>query len=187
MSQVKPIYLIALAVVIAFLTFNKLTNPYREYSSSSFWASATLASVAEIPDEALQTGNKNGPVLMWAAIGSQNPKVLGALVDRGAAINESDVFFQGTPLTGAAGYAKNPEILKELVKLGADINKTVHNNETALMIAAQFNQNPQIISTLIDLGSRKNQKNAQGKTALDIAKKHENQIAIAELEAATTN
>ena len=186
MTTVKPIYLIALLAVIAFVVYIKVSNPYRAYSSSSFWENATLASVSEIPEEALKPGNKNGPVLMWAAIGSQNPTVLRALVERGADINEADSFFKGTPLTGAAGYTKNPEMLKELIKLGADINKTVHSDETALMIAARFNQNPEIITTLIRLGSEINQESSNGETALDIATKSKNEVAIEQLKAFTS-
>ena len=187
MSQVKPIYIFLLLVAVLFYTYIKISNPYRKYSTSSFWESASVESVYEIPEEALQLGNKNGPVVMWAAIGSSDPSVLSALKDRGVDINESDGIFKGTPLTGAAGYAKNPEMLTELVRLGADIHKTVYSDETALMIAAQYNNNPYIISTLIELGSKVRAKNSFGKTALDLAKRNNNEVAIAELESALQN
>lgn len=138
---------------------------------------STLESVNKVPEEALKSGNKNGPVLMWAAMSASDTVIIKALVSRGAEINEADKIFSGTPLTGAAGYSKYPEILHELVALGTDINKRVNNNETALMIAAQYNENEGIIEELVALGANVNNKNKQGKTALDLAIDNNNTIA----------
>ncbi len=180
--QIKPVYLIALVLIVLLAAYIKISNPYREYSTQGFWEQATLESVYEIPDEALKPGNRNGPVLMWAAIGSSNPKVLSALVERGADVNESDGIFKGTPLTGAAGYTKNTEIIDELIRLGADINKKVHNSEDALMIAAQYNSTPGVIERLVYHGAKVSNKNKQGKTALELARKNKNKVAILALE-----
>ncbi|HFD13379.1 MAG TPA: ankyrin repeat domain-containing protein [Crenotrichaceae bacterium] len=177
MGSVKPVYIVALVAAIIFVIFIKVSNPYREYSTSEYWETATLESVNEVPDEALMEGNKNGPVLMWAAMGSSDPAIITALVDRGADINESDGIFKGTPLTGAAGYSNNPEVIRELVRLGADITKRVNNNETALMVAAQYNNNPGIIEVLVSLGADINDVNDQGQTALDLAKSKGNLVA----------
>jgi len=182
MSNVKPIYLIALLLVVVFVAYLKLSNPNREFSTSEFWQNATVQSVNEVPNEALKPGNKNGPVLMWAAIGANDPEILKALVARGAQINEADGVFKGTPLTGAAGYARNPKMIDVLVSLGADVNKTVNHDETALMIAAQLNKNPGIISALRKHGAILGKKNESGETALDIAKASNNETAIRELE-----
>ena len=181
MGSVKPAYLIVLALVILFVVFNKLSNPYRKYSTSDYWQTATLASVADIPDEALLSPNKNGPILMWAAIGSSDPQLIRELVKRGADVNESDGIFKGTPLTGAAGYSKNPEIISTLVELGADISKTVHGGETALMVAARYNKNPGIVTELISNGAKKDRKSSSGKTAYQIAKRVKNEVAMSEL------
>jgi len=181
MGSVRPSYLIVLVVVILFVVYLKVSNPYREYSTSKYWQSATVESVRDIPDEALKEGNKNGPVLMWAAIGATDPKILYALVERGSSINESDGIFKGTPLTGAAGYSKSPEIISALIKLGAEVDKTVHGGETALMVAARYNSSKGIVSKLIFHGANAQIKNASGQTALDIAKKVKNDIAIREL------
>ncbi len=183
MTAIKPIYLVALVMAVLIAAYLKFSNPHREFSTSKFWENATVEIVYEIPDDALRPGNKNGPVLMWAAIGASDPDILKALVDRGAQINEADGdIFKGTPLTGAAGYTKNPQIIDTLVNLGADIHKTVNNGETALMIAAQYNQNPGIISTLLKHGARLERKSNSGKTALDLAKQNNNETAINELD-----
>ncbi len=166
---VNPGYIVALLLVFALVGVIKILNPHKKYSTQDYWQNATLESVAEIPDEALQPGNKNGPVLMWAAMATNNTRIIAALVDRGADINESDFIFRGTPLTGAAGYSKSPEIIDELVRLGADVHKQVHNREDALMIAAQYNHNPGIVERLVFHGADIHHKNSQGRTALALA------------------
>lgn len=182
MSSVNPKLLIALAAVILLGVFLKVSNPYREYSTQEFWETATLESVFEVPDEALEQGNRNGGVLMWAAMVTNDPEIISALVQRGAAINEPDSIFKGTPLTGAAGYSSNPEIIDRLIELGADISQKVNNNEDALMIAAQHNHNPGIIERLLYHGADANRKNSQGRTALDLATMNDNETAKSALE-----
>ena len=182
MKSVNPKLLIGLVLVVVLVGFLKVMNPHRKYSSREYWATATITDVADIPFKALKPGNKNGGVLMWAAMASQDPIILRELVNRGADINESDGVFMGTPLTGAAGYSSSTEILDELINLGADITKRVNNKETALMIAAQYNKNTGIIEKLVSLGSDLNNKNSQGRTALDLAKKNKNNTAIEALE-----
>ncbi len=185
--SVNRVYIIALVLVVLLAAFIKFSNPYRKYSTQGYWSSATLESVDEVPQEALAPGNRNGPVLMWAAIATENPEIIAALVARGADINESDGIFRGTPLTGAAGYSSSVEVIDELIRLGADINQKVHNNEDALIIAARYNQNPGIITRLIYHGADTENKNKQGKTALDLAKENNNATAIRELEKVIDN
>lgn len=177
MAAVKPKYLIALAVVIALAGALKLMNPHKKYSTHQFWQTATVEAVADIPADALKPNNKNGSVLMWAAMGTDDPKIIRALVQRGAQVNERDPIFSGLPITGAAGYTRNPEILKELVGLGADIHMKVNNNETALLVAAQYNKNEGIIEALVSLGANIDDTTAQGKNALALAKENNNETA----------
>jgi len=183
MKSIKPMYLVALVSVILLVAFIKINNPYRDYSTKKYWENSTLESVNKVPDEALKSGNKNGPVLMWAAMSSSDTEVIKALVSRGAEINETDKTFSGTPLTGAAGYSKYPKILRELVALGAEINKRVNNDETALMIAVQYNENEGIIEELVALGANVHNKNKKGKTALDLAIDNNNTSAEKSLKA----
>lgn len=180
--KIKPIYLIALFAVIAFALWSKITNPYFKYSTEDFWESATVESVHEIPDKALEPGNKNGSVIMFAASFSNDPEIVAALVERGVNINEVEARFSGTPLTGASAYSKNPAVIKELIRLGADINVRASNKSTALMIAAMLNSNPGIIEELISHGASVTDTNLRGKTALDLAKEYENDAAVRILE-----
>ncbi|MDQ7089960.1 MAG: ankyrin repeat domain-containing protein [Methylococcales bacterium] len=123
MKSINPIYIAVLICTLLFVAFLKINNPYRKYSSSEYWEKSTLASVNDIPDDALKIGNKNGPVLMWAAMSVSDIAIIKALVERGADVTEADLLFSGTALTGAAGYSKHPKILRELVSLGAQINR----------------------------------------------------------------
>jgi hypothetical protein len=182
--QVNPKLVIVLVAVIALAIFVKVNNPYREYSTRDYWETATLTSVSDIPDAALKPGNRNGSVLMWAAMSTDNPKILDSLVERGADINESDGMFKGTPLSAAATYTSNPEIIDELIKLGANVDQLVNNGEDALMLCARYNNNPGVCEGLIDNGADFNRTNIFGHSALDIAIKNNNSAAIAALQAA---
>jgi ankyrin repeat protein len=178
MSSVNPKLLIALAVVILLAVVIKVSNPYRKYSTRAYWESATIDLVKELPAEALAPGNRNGGVLMWAAMAVQDPEILTALVQRGANINEADGLFKGTPVTAAAAYTSSPEIIDRLIQLGADIHQKVNNDEDALMIAAQYNTNPGVIERLVFHGADVQRKNYQGRTAFDLAVKNDNDVAI---------
>lgn len=181
MEAVNPKYIVALGIVTVLVILLKLSNPYRAYSTDAYWQDATIAEVLEVPAAALEPGNKNGSVLMWAAMNVSDPALLAALVERGADVNESDPIFTGTPLSSAAGYSKHPEIIDELIRLGADIDKQVSNGEDALMVAAQYNVNEGIIERLIHHGADPKRINAQGKTALDLARAKNNTVAEAAL------
>ncbi len=187
MGSVKPKLLIALVAVLLLAIFIKVSNPYREFSTQEYWRTATIDSVYEIPEEALQPGNRNGGVLMWASMSTNNPEILSVLVNRGADINEADGIFKGTPLTGAAGYSSSPEIIDRLIELGADISQKVNNNEDALMVAAQYNTNHGIIERLVYHGADPTRKNNQNKTALDLAIKNGNDVAVAALKRVLKN
>lgn len=178
MSPTTSTLLATLLAAIIFVGFIKLSNPHREFSTQEYWHTATLESINEIPDEALAPGNRNGGVLMWAAIASNNPDILTALVERGADINEADGIFKGTPLTGAASFSTDPKIIDRLIELGADINQKVHNDEDALMIAARQSKSPAIIKRLVFHGADVHRKNSNGETAFDIAKYGRNKITM---------
>lgn len=176
MQSINPRLLILLVSAIALVAYLKLSNPNKKYSRQVFWETATVQDVSLVPDDALLPGNKNGPVLMWAAMATGDPKVIQALVERGADINESDNgLFSGTPLSGAAGYASNPEIIDELVRLGADVNKVVgSNHKTPLIIAAELNKRPEIVASLINNGSDVSYRDLTGRTALEQAIRFKN-------------
>lgn len=185
MKKINPKLVIILLGVIILVSYLKIINPNKKYSRQVFWQAATLQDVYSIPEEVFLLGNKNGPVLMWAAIATNDPKIITALVERGADVNESDTgVFSGTPLSGAAGYASNPEIIDELVRLGADINKVVgRNNKTPLIIAAELNKNIEITKSLIRNGADIDYQDLTGRTALEQAQRFDNTAVVKVLEA----
>lgn len=154
----------------------KLGNPHRKYSTRQFWEQATLASVAEVPQQALAPGNKNGSVLMWAAMGARDPEILRALVARGADPNEPDVKFGGTPMSAAAGKSEHPEMITMLESLGADPNKRVSNGDTPAMVASKYNRTPGIIEALAAAGADMDIRNDDGCNVLYLARAHRNEV-----------
>lgn len=187
MQTINPKLLVILLGVVVLGAYLKLSNPNKQYSRQAYWETATVQDVASIPEEALLPGNRNGPVLMWAAAGTNDPKVITALVARGADVNESDSgVFSGTPLSAAAAYATNPEIVIELIRLGADVNKVVGSNKkTPLIIAAELNKSPEIAESLIRNGADVGYRDSTGRTALEQAKKFGNSTVEKILEAQT--
>jgi hypothetical protein len=186
MKSVNAKYLIALILVAVVAAGVKLMNPNKKYSTREFWQTATVESVAQVPEAALKAGNRNGGVLMWVAMGTENPEIFTALVARGADVNEVDPLFSGTPLTAAASYSSNPAIIRELIRLGADTKVRVNNASTALMVAAMYNTNPGVIEELLAQGADINAENAQGDTARALAVKFNNRIALNALSSTET-
>jgi ankyrin repeat protein len=186
--SVNPRLILLLLAVLAFAGAWKLSNPYREYSTREFWEQATVATVTDVPQKALAPGNKNGGVLMWAAMGARDPEILRALVARGADVNESDPVFGGTPISAAAGKSRHPEMITMLKSLGADPNKRVSNGDTPAMVASKYNRTPGIIEALAAAGADMTIRNNDGHTVLYLARAHGNSpveqalLALAPLE-----
>lgn len=179
--RTNPKLWIALALVIALALYVKLSNPYRKYSTQQFWATATVADVADVPQKALAPGNRNGGVLMWAAMGARDPQILRRLVARGAEINEAD-HLGGTPMSAAAGKSEHPEMVTMLASLGADVNQPVNFGMTPAMVAAQYNQTPGIIEALAEAGADFTLRNQAGSTALQVARESENGVVVEALQ-----
>jgi ankyrin repeat protein len=175
--------IILLIGVVALAAYMKTSNPNKKYSTDGFWSTATIMDVNEIPGEALFPGNENGSILMWAATDTTNPEIISALIARGSNVNEPDIIFSGTPLSGAAAYNSNPKIIDVLISNGAEINKVVGSNDkTPLIIAAELNPNQEIIERLIHHGADIHYKDKTGKTALEQAIRFKNETAIQTLK-----
>jgi ankyrin repeat protein len=66
----------------------------------------------------LKSGNPNGSVLMWAAMGAKDPTILKALVDRGADVNKRGHNGE-TAVMIAAQYNRTPGVIEALRTAGA--------------------------------------------------------------------
>ena len=110
MKTIDPKLPIALVAVIALALFLTLSNPHKKYSRQKFWASATVEDVRTIAAKALTAGNRNGPVLMWAAATTKGPGIIAALIARGADTAYRDLTgqtaFEAAVRSGHAEIAK---------------------------------------------------------------------------------
>ena len=193
--------LFVLIAVVLYAGWFLITHPHQKYSTDEYWQTATLADVADVPQEALERNNKNGPVLMWAAAATTDPRIITALVKRGANVNgrdfktytetnrvsrtrktKVDENIQASPLSAAAAQSSSPAVIAELIRLGATVNSRHTNDFTPLMIAASWNTNPDITLELIKHGADITLKNKFGETALESAKSQNNVKIIALLE-----
>jgi len=195
----NPTLLSVFSLVLLYAAWTLLFNTPSEYATQEYWETATIEDVDDIPDAALEPGNLGGPVLMWAAATTRDPRIITKLVRRGALINESDELLNyrnrstrkekdrrimATPLSAAAAESNSPEVVAELIRLGARVDSTSSYGNTPLMIAASTNKDERITRELLKHGADLSLKNDKGKTALDRAKNHQNAAVIKVLEKA---
>ncbi|PKG80950.1 hypothetical protein CXF85_19465 [Colwellia sp. 75C3] len=179
MNSINPKLIFILVAAVALFVYVKINNPHQEYSTEKFWKSATVDDVYQIPEEALQPNNKNGPVLMWAASVTNNPKIISTLLSRGVDVNERDITFNGTALSAAAYQNTNPEIIDELVRHGAEVNIVLGVlKKSPLLLAAELN-NSKVTEQLLFHGADPDYRDALGRTAFIQAVKSDNKDVIA--------
>ncbi|WP_077343054.1 ankyrin repeat domain-containing protein [Pseudocolwellia agarivorans] len=182
MNSVNPTLIISLVAAMGLFVYLKLSNPYQQYSTEAFWKSATIADVYEIPAAALHVNNKNGPVIMWAASVTNDPKIISALISRGADVNERDIDFHGTALSAASYQNTNPQIIDELVKQGAEVNIVLGRlKKSPLLLAAEKNT-PAVTERLLFHGANAEYRDANERTAYIQALKSKNKDVIAVYE-----
>lgn len=175
----------ALAGVLGITALLALTtvDPSGKYSTQEFWQTATITDVHEIPEEALEWGNDNGAVLMWAAVGTSDPAIIRALIDRGASVTETDELYGATALSAAAVETMYPAIIDVLIENGARINKSVGQyKKSPIILAAELNKNPRVVERLIEHGANLSYQDVGGNTALDAAKRMRNIAVLPVLE-----
>lgn len=173
-GSISPLLLVVLLACIVLFGYTKISNPHFKYSTEKYWQNATVSEVAEVPLEALAEGNKNGPVLMWAASVVSDPQIIAALVDAGASINEREVDFNATALSAAAYQNPHPAIIDELVRLGAKVNIVLGMLEKSPLLLAAESNDVVITKRLLHHGADSTYKDVNNKTALDIAVEFEN-------------
>jgi len=185
MNSIDPKLIFILVAAVVLLVYVKVSNPHQEYSTEAFWESATVNDVYQVPEEALQPNNKNGPVLMWAASVTNNPKIISALLSRGVDVNEREIDFKATALSAAAYQNTNSEIIDELVRHGAEVNIILGRiKKSPLLLAAEQN-NSQVTERLLFHGADPEYRDANGRTAFLQAVKSKNKGVIAIYEKMT--
>ena len=179
MGSVNPKLILILVAAVALLAYVKVSNPHQEYSTEAFWESATVDDAYQVPEEALQPNNKNGPVLMWAASVTNNPKIISALLSRGVDVNEREIDFNATALSAAAYQNKNSKIIDELVRHGAEVNIVLGIlKKSPLLLAAELN-NSKVTERLLFHGADPEYRDVNGRTAFLQAVKSKNMAVIA--------
>ena len=162
-------------MAVALLAYVKVSNPHQKYGTEEFWKSATVEDVYSIPEEALLPGNKNGPVLMWAASTANDPEIISALISVGVDINEREADFNGTALSAAAYQNRNPEIIDKLVQHGAEVNIVLGVLEKSPLLLAAESNHPKVTERLLFHGADPNYRDLHGRTALMLAVEFKNE------------
>lgn len=139
-----------------------------------FWATADVAAVrhelSKQPDLRAPGGLHGGSALNVAAARSDEPVMIGILLDAGAALEYRSVEKVKTPLIAASAINPNPRMATILLDRGADISATNRDGHTAPMAAAAFNPNPAVANALLDRGAELEATDeATGITALHAA------------------
>jgi len=179
MDKVNPKLIMMLAAAVIFVLVFKLTQVDAQYSTEKFWQTASVEDAHNIPQKALELGNRNGPVLMWAASVVEDPNILSVLVSRGADVVEMDPLFGATALSAAAFQNPSPYVVDALVESGAIVNESIGRlKKTPLMLAAETND-ISVTERLLFHGADRTAKDVNGNTAEMIAIKFGNQAVAA--------
>jgi len=179
MDKINPKLIMALAVAVVFVLVFKLSQADAKYSTEKYWKTATIEDAHNIPQSALEIGNKNGPVLMWAASVVDDPQILSVLISRGADVVEMDPMFGATALSAAAFQNPSPYVIDALVENGAVVNEEIGRlKKTPLLLAAETN-NASVTQRLLFHGADRYAKDSSGKTAEMIAEQWNNQSVVA--------
>ncbi len=161
-------------LVAATSSFGLSQTQLMEYGSPSAVEAAIKGKAS------VETRDKDGATpLMIAAGFNQDPKVISALLNAGAKVDDQ-ARGNVTPLMYAA-LNRDPRIASALLKAGANVNAREWDGETPLMIASAYNQNPDVVSTLLKAGAGVGQRDSHGMTPLMFAALNPNPAIIPEL------
>ena len=108
----------------------------------------------------------------------QDPKIIEALLARGADINERDQFSKATALSAAAYQNSEKDVMTALIKNGTQVDIVLGRlKKSPLLLAAEQNT-PEITGLLIEHGANTKYADVNGFTAADIARKFENAAVV---------
>ncbi len=128
----------------------ELTDDSR--NTRTTWKSITVEKLNELlSNNDVNTRTEYGrSALMLASSYNSNPKVIQALIDRGADIH-ARTDYGLTALMTASSNNDTPEVIQVLLDNGADVNaREVVYERTALMFALMNTSNPEVIKVLVN-------------------------------------
>ncbi|PUB17343.1 ankyrin repeat domain-containing protein [Yoonia sediminilitoris] len=150
------IRIICIGTALAALTSCAETTDCQNWTTYEFFEDASVQDVAGC----LSTGasvnavdRDGGTPLHLAAMGTENPDVIKALIAVGADVNARDLA-QRTPLHWAALINDNPSVFVALIDAGADVNAQDVWGQTPLHEANVVSNNTAVIKVLTDAGAQ---------------------------------
>ena len=152
----------------------------RKWNTKKFFRKATvedvtacLAAGAKVKTRK-RKGWKGNPLLR-AAIWSDDPKVIEALIAAGADPNARG-HRDDTPLHWAVLENDNPQVAMVLINARADLDAQLkHTKRTPLHCAAD-SENSELVKALVDAGANLMIRNSSGKTPLQVARKEHRKV-----------
>ncbi len=120
--------------------------------------------------------DETGDTPLIIAVFNQDPKIVQALINRGANVHFRSDIHNITALAKASGYPRRAgiqethqiQIVRILLKAGANPNVRTDEGYTPIMMASGWGNTP-IVMELLAAGADISLKNRKGKTALQIA------------------
>ena len=137
--------------VLASAAVAPVQAPCEGWPAGPFWKTAAPATVSACLAAGYSVDDVSSPgeqtPLHWAARLSDDPDVIGALVEAGADL-EASTRARRTPLHWAARYNRNPAVVRALLEYGANVYAATRHGRTPLHLAALYNENPVVVEVL---------------------------------------
>lgn len=137
--------------VLASVAGAPVQAPCEDWPAGPFWKTAAPAAVSACLAAGHSVDDVSSPgeqtPLHWAARLSDDPDVIGTLVEAGANL-EASTRARRTPLHWAARYNRNPAVVRALLEYGANVYAETRHGRTPLHLAALINENPAVVEVL---------------------------------------
>ena len=140
-----------------------------DWNTGGFFHQATVADVTRCLSQGADTNvraDNELPPLHLAAVNSENPEVVKALLDAGADL-EARAKYGYTSLHMAASLNKKPSVVKTLLAAGANLEaRDSFFGRTPLHMAA-YSESLEVVKALLDAGADPKAKTDRGETPVE--------------------
>lgn len=138
--------------LLASLSVAPAQSPCDGWTTREFWRTADTATVGACLALGHGVGDRSsfndGTPLHLAAGFSDDPDVIGLLIDAGASLEDALPPARRTPLHWAARYNQSVEVLRALLEYDPNIYAVNGRGRTPLHLAALYNDHPAIVEEL---------------------------------------
>jgi len=160
--------------VLAVVGVAPVQTPCEGWLTGPFWERADPATVRACLAAGYGVDDRSVPSertpLHWAARFSDDPEVIGVLVEAGARL-EATTRARMTPLHWAARYNRNPAMAGALLEYGANVYAETWHGRTPLHLAALDNENPAVVDALAEVTDVNVRKHDGGTPLHDAARR----------------